>query len=323
MTGLVGIAVGMALFGTASYLPTQLRMVGGISATESGLLMVPMMAGIVGASVVCGQLIAHTGHYRTYPVLGSALTTLGVWLLSRMETDTPRLQFGIWTAVLGAGIGMVMPVLILAVQNSVRPADIGAATAAGELPPPDRRQRGRGSVRRAPHGPARRPPSRARGRRPPRPGLPHPGPRPHPARPLRDAYVEAYAEAVPRIFLYLTPVLVLGLLIACFLKERTPVSFDEVPVEPEPERQPVPVAAPSVRVPQSLPHPSGGGTPSRFARRTPPASPSAARSSTPTAPSCPGPRSPSSTAPAARPGEVAVTRTGGTRCPPPGRGRTC
>ncbi|MDX3665233.1 MFS transporter [Streptomyces europaeiscabiei] len=261
VTGLVGTAVGIALFGTASYLPTQLRMVGGISATESGLLMVPMMAGIVGASVVCGQLVAHTGHYRTYPVLGSALTALGVWLLSRMETDTPRLQFGIWTAVLGAGIGMVMPVLILAVQNSVRPADIGAATAAGNY----LRQIG-GSVGVAAFGALLT--ARLADRLPPRAGavLPDPGSltpdlvHTLPA-PLRDAYVEAYAAAMPRIFLYLTPVLVLGLLIACFLKERTPVSFDEVPAEPEPERQPAPVPAPSVRVPRSLPHPSGGGTP--------------------------------------------------------------
>ncbi|WP_371575215.1 MFS transporter [Streptomyces sp. NBC_01314] len=263
VTGLVGIAVGIALFGTASYLPTQLRMVGGISATESGLLMLPMMAGIVGASVVCGQLIAHTGHYRTYPVLGSALTTLGVWLLSRLETDTPRLQFGIWTAVLGAGIGMVMPVLILAVQNSVRPADLGAATAAGNY----LRQIG-GCVGVAAFGALLA--ARLADRLPERAGavLPDPGSltpdlvHTLPA-PLREAYVEAYAQAMPRIFLYLTPVLVLGLLIACFLKEKTPAAFDEVPAgsAPTPEPEHASKAAPSVRVPRALPHPSGVETP--------------------------------------------------------------
>ncbi|UUU29686.1 MFS transporter [Streptomyces sp. CA-210063] len=243
VTGLVGAAIGIALFGAASYLPTQLRMVGGTSATESGLLMLPMTAGIVGASVVSGQLISRTGHYRTYPVLGSALTALGIWLLSRLETDTPRLHFGIWTAVLGAGIGMVMPVLILAVQNSVRPCDVGAATAANNY----LRQIG-GSVGVAVFGAllldrlADRLPTRARAVLPDpdslTPELVHALPDP-----LRAAYVEAYAEAMPRIFLYLTPVLVLGLLIACFLKEKTPVSFDEVPAEPAP--------TPSVQIPQA------------------------------------------------------------------------
>ncbi|WP_327727022.1 MFS transporter [Streptomyces sp. NBC_00487] len=253
VAGLAGIAVGVALFTTATYLPTQLRMVGGISATESGLLMLPMMAGIVGASVVSGRLIGHTGHYRTYPVLGSALTALGVWLLSRLETDTPRLQFGIWTAVLGAGIGMVMPVLILAVQNSVRPADLGPATAAGNY----LRQMG-GSVGVAAFGALLT--ARLAERLPERAGtvLPDPGSltpdlvHALPA-PLRDAHVEAYAEAMPGIFPYLTPVLVLGILVACFLKEKTPVPFDEVRAEPAP--------TPAVRSPRALPHPSGGGTP--------------------------------------------------------------
>ncbi|MEI5519151.1 MFS transporter [Streptomyces brasiliscabiei] len=234
VTGLVGAVIGVALFTTAGYLPTQLRMAGGISATESGLLMLPMTAGIVGASVVSGRLIAHTGHYRTYPVLGTALTALGVWLLSRLEPDTTRLQFGIWTAVLGAGIGMVMPVLILAVQNSVRPDDIGPATAAGNY----LRQIG-GSVGVAAFGAlltarlADRLPERTGAVLPDpgslTPGLVHtlPGP-------LRDTYVAAYAEAMPRLFLYLTPVLVLGLLVACFLKEKTPVPFDEAPAESEP-----------------------------------------------------------------------------------------
>ncbi len=113
----------------ASDPPTFLQMVDGASATESHSTC-PMMGGIVGASVVCGQLISRTGRYKIYPVLGSALSVLGMWLLSRLEVDTPRLQYSVWMAVLGAGIGMVMPVLVLAVQNSVRPADLGTATSA-------------------------------------------------------------------------------------------------------------------------------------------------------------------------------------------------
>ncbi|MYR45395.1 MDR family MFS transporter, partial [Streptomyces sp. SID5910] len=130
VTALVGLVVGVALFGAASYLPTFLQMVDGATATESGLLMLPMMGGIVGASIVSGQLISRTGRYRVYPVLGGVLSVLGMWLLSRLDVDTPRLHYSVWMAVLGAGIGMVMPVLVLAVQNSVRPADLGTATSA-------------------------------------------------------------------------------------------------------------------------------------------------------------------------------------------------
>ncbi|MDX3640211.1 MFS transporter [Streptomyces sp. MB09-02B] len=249
VTGLVGIAIGIALFCAAGYLPVQLQMAGGISATEAGLLMLPMTAGIVGASVISGRLIGRTGHYRTYPVLGCALTALGVWLLSRLETDPPRLQFGVWTAVLGAGIGMVMPVLILAVQNSVRPEDIGPATAAGNY----LRQIG-GSVGVAAFGALLT--ARLTDRLPQRAGavLPDPGSLTPDLvhalpEPLRDAYVQAYAQAMPRIFLYLTPVLVLGLLVACFLKERIPVPLDEVADDHASE--PGPSDSPSAQIPQA------------------------------------------------------------------------
>ncbi|MFF7067105.1 MFS transporter [Streptomyces pseudovenezuelae] len=226
VTGLVGLVIGVALFGAASYLPTFLQMVDGASATESGLLMLPMMAGIVGASVVAGQLITHTGHYRIWPILGSALSAVGMWLLSHLEVDTPRLHYSIWMAVLGTGIGMVMPVLVLAVQNSVRPADLGTATSANNY----FRQIG-GSVGAAIFGTlfADRLADALERRLPTANGLPDPesitpqlvhGLPPA----LRDGYIRAYADAMPRIFLYLVPVLVLGLLIAFFLKEKPLVS---------------------------------------------------------------------------------------------------
>ncbi|MER5939891.1 MFS transporter [Streptomyces sp. NPDC001928] len=248
ITGLVGLVIGVALFGAASYLPTFLQMVDGATATESGLLMLPMMGGIVGASIVCGQLISHTGHYRIYPVLGSALSVLGMWLLSRLEIDTPRLHYSIWMAVLGAGIGMVMPVLILAVQNSVRPADLGTATSANNY----FRQIG-GSVGAAIFGTlfadrladalaARLPAPAGAGLPDPEsitPQLVHALP---PA--LRDAYIQAYADAMPRIFLYLVPVLVLGLLIACFLKEIPLVNSAASHDAPAPETAPAPANSP-------------------------------------------------------------------------------
>ncbi|WP_318212708.1 MFS transporter [Streptomyces sp. SJL17-1] len=227
VTALVGAVVGIALFGAASYLPSFLQMVEGATATESGLLMLPLMGGIVIASVVSGQLISRTGHYKIYPLLGGALSVLGMWLLSRMDVDTPRLQHSLWQAVLGTGIGLVMPVLVLAVQNSARPADLGTATSAHNY----FRQIG-GSVGAAVFGTLfasrlddalgdRLTGVLARGATslPPAesitPQTVHTLP---PA--VRDAYIQAYADAMPRIFLYLVPVLVLGLVLAFFLKEK-------------------------------------------------------------------------------------------------------
>ncbi|WUE97015.1 MFS transporter [Streptomyces sp. NBC_00490] len=263
VTGLVGLVVGVALFGAASYLPTFLQMVDGASATESGLLMLPMMGGIVGASVIAGQLISHTGRYRIYPVLGSALSVFGMWLLSRLEVDTPRLHYSLWMAVLGAGIGMVMPVLVLAVQNSVRPADLGTATSANNY----FRQIG-GSVGAAIFGTlfADRLTDALAKRLPETTGLPDAGsitPQLVHALPpeLRDAYIRAYADAMPRIFLYLVPVLVLGLLIAFFLKEKPLVSHNATDIEPAPVNAPVPQArAPhlaGVPVCGTVQHPDG------------------------------------------------------------------
>ncbi|MEE4495235.1 MFS transporter [Streptomyces sp. BE230] len=256
VTALVGAVVGVALFGAASYLPTFLQMVDGATATESGLLMLPMMGGIVGASVVSGQLISRTGRYRVYPIAGSAISAVGMWLLSRLETDTPRFEYSIAQAVLGLGIGLIMPVLVLAVQNSVRPADLGTATSANTY----FRQIG-GSVGAAVFGTlfAGRLADALAVRLPAGAGLPDPESITpqlvHAMEPaLRDAYIQAYADAMPRIFLYLVPVLVLGLFFAFFLKEKPLVSHHS------PETAAEPASIPSARtdpVPPSAGYLSG------------------------------------------------------------------
>ncbi|MFJ2705391.1 MFS transporter [Streptomyces sp. NPDC087428] len=272
VSALVGAVVGVALFGAASYLPTFLQMVDGATATESGLLMLPMMGGIVAASVVSGQLISRTGKYRVYPIAGSALAAVGMWLLSRLETDTPRLEYSIAQAVLGLGIGLIMPVLVLAVQNSVRPADLGTATSANNY----FRQIG-GSVGAAVFGTlfAGRLADALAVRLPSGAGLPDPESITpqlvHAMDPvLRDSYIQAYADAMPRIFLYLVPVLVLGLFFAFFLKEKPLVSHHspETAAEPatipsartDPGTQP---AAPLSGVPVrgSVQHPDGTKVP--------------------------------------------------------------
>ncbi|MFE9533422.1 MFS transporter [Streptomyces sp. NPDC006691] len=236
ISGLVGAVIGVALFGAASYLPTFLQMVDGASATESGLLVLPMMGGIVGASIISGQLISRTGHYRIYPILGGAISAVGMWLLSKLGTDTPRLDYSLWMAVLGAGIGLVMPVLVLAVQNAVDPADLGTATSANNY----FRQIG-GSVgaaifgtlftNRLAHALTERLPAGAHLPDPESitPQLVHALP---PA--LRDGYIRAYADAMPRIFLYLVPVLVLGFVLAFFLKEKPLVSHNAPATETAP-----------------------------------------------------------------------------------------
>ncbi|MFI0977002.1 MFS transporter [Streptomyces sp. NPDC021093] len=262
ITGLVGAVVGIALFGAASYLPTFLQMVDGATATESGLLMLPMMGGVVVASIVSGQLISRTGRYRIYPIVGSALSATGMWLLSRLETDTSQLHYSLWMAVLGTGIGLIMPVLVLAVQNSVPQGDLGTATSANTY----FRQMG-GSVGAAIFGTlfAGRLVDALADSLPTGVDLPDPEsitPQLVHSMPplLRDAYIEAYAVAMPRIFLYLVPVLVLGLLIACFLKEKPLVSAHNAPAAaPAAAAEPVSRPLPAPHLP--LPAQQSGGVP--------------------------------------------------------------
>ncbi|MFI1733384.1 MFS transporter [Streptomyces acidicola] len=246
VTGFVGLVIGAALFVAGSCLPAFLQLVEGASPTESGLLMLPMTAGIVGASVVAGQLISRTGHYRTYPILGTALAAVGMWLLSRLDADTPRLHYGIWTAVLGAGIGMVMPVLVLALQNSVRPADVQAATSANSY----LRQIG-GSVGVAVCGALLATRAADRGaaaeQGPTRAGTG-----------LTHNHVAAYADTLPRIFLYLVPVLVLGVLLAFFLKGRPQVPHD-APADAVPPN----AASPALTSPVPAPPVPAPPTPAR------------------------------------------------------------
>ncbi|MEV7084869.1 MFS transporter [Streptomyces sp. NPDC093085] len=239
VTGVLAVVSGVALFGAAGYLPTFLQMAGGAGATESGLLMLPLMGGIVIASVVSGQLVSRTGRYKVYPVVGSVIAAAGMWLLSRLEADTSRLVCGVAQAVLGIGVGLVMPVLVLAVQNSVRPADLGTATSAHNY----FRQIG-GSLGAALFGTlfAARLTDEIAARVDAASGLPSPDsltPELVRALPpaLRDGYVQAYAEAMPRIFLYLVPVLALGLLTAFFLKEKPLVSQNAPAAEPATEEQ--------------------------------------------------------------------------------------
>ena len=122
---LVGVAVGLAMFGTIGYLPTFLQIVNGASPTRSGLMMLPMVAGMLISSIGTGQLISRTGKYKIYPILGSATMIVGLILLSRISSTTPYSFTAVGMLVLGLGIGALMQNVVLIVQNSVPPNDMG------------------------------------------------------------------------------------------------------------------------------------------------------------------------------------------------------
>ncbi|MGH8881580.1 MAG: MFS transporter, partial [Stackebrandtia sp.] len=110
------------------YVPMYLQIVRGYSPTESGLLMLPMMLGIVITSIVAGRAISAIGRYKWFIVAGAILVTTGLALFTQLHTETPLWQTFVFMAVLGIGLGLFMQPLVLAVQNSVAPADLGAGT---------------------------------------------------------------------------------------------------------------------------------------------------------------------------------------------------
>ncbi|MFE5334289.1 MDR family MFS transporter [Isoptericola sp. NPDC056573] len=128
VSAVVGFVVGFAMFGAITYLPLYLQTVKGSTPTESGLEMTPMMLGMLLTSIGSGQLISRTGRYKVYPIVGTAITAGGLFLLSLMGRDTTTLQAGLSMFVLGAGLGMVTQVLVIAVQNAVSYKDLGTAT---------------------------------------------------------------------------------------------------------------------------------------------------------------------------------------------------
>jgi EmrB/QacA subfamily drug resistance transporter len=124
----VGFVVGFSMFGAITYLPQYMQIVKGVSPTISGLRLVPLMAGLLLTSITSGILISRWGRYKVFPILGTALMTVGMYLLSMLGVSTSTLASSVYMFVLGAGIGLVMQVLIIAVQNVVPYGDLGAAT---------------------------------------------------------------------------------------------------------------------------------------------------------------------------------------------------
>jgi len=219
-----GFLIGFALFGGAIYLPLYLQTVKGMSPTESGLAMLPMVAGTFSMSIISGQLITRTGKYKIYPIIGSSILLVALYLLNTLHVTTPYWRIAIYAFLFGVGLGLAMMTIITPVQNAVSPRDIGTATsattfgrslggaigaaffgavmtsrlvhyiagipevAAGSLPAGEINTNDMNAIHQLPE-------------------------------PLRTEVLTAFTSAVTDVFLYVIPVIAIALVIVLFLKE--------------------------------------------------------------------------------------------------------
>ncbi len=225
LSAVISFIVGFAMFGALTYLPTFLQVVHGISPTMSGVHMLPMVAGMLLSSTGSGQIVSRTGRWKVFPVVGTAVTALGLLLLHQLDAYSSTALMSVYFFVFGAGLGLVMQVLVLIVQNAVSYEDLGVATAgatffrsigasfgvavfgaifAGRLgdeltaafrdaplPPGVSPE----TLEADPRGIAALPPS------------------------LRPPALDAYADSITDVFLYAVPFALLGFALAWFLKE--------------------------------------------------------------------------------------------------------
>ncbi|MEV8456068.1 MDR family MFS transporter [Streptomyces sp. NPDC052095] len=223
----LSFVVGFAMLGAMIFLPTYLQYVDGDSATLSGVRTLPMVIGLLVASVFSGNVVSKTGRYRIFPIVGSAVMAVGLYLLSRMGPETGVWLESLYMLVLGVGIGLAMQVLTIAVQNTVDYADLGTATSgvtffrtlgssfgtavfgtiyANALKP--NLTDGITAAAQAGGDPA----TLAKAAQSPA-GL-------HALPPAQSApLAQAYADSLHTVFLWTVPVAVLGLVVAFFLKE--------------------------------------------------------------------------------------------------------
>lgn len=124
----IGFTLGLGMFSAIAFVPTFLQMSSGTSAAESGLLMLPMMAGLMGTSIYSGIRISRTGKYKMFPILGAALTMAAMLWMTTLAAGTPIWVICVQLFIFGAGLGLIMQVVVLVVQNSVPADQIGTAT---------------------------------------------------------------------------------------------------------------------------------------------------------------------------------------------------
>ena len=232
----VGFVMGFAMFGGIVFLPVYLQIARGATPTQAGLQMLPLMLGLLVASITSGRIISRIGRYRMFPIIGTGLASLGMFVLSKSEVDTPYSQVALGMLLLGLGLGNVIQVLVLAVQNSSQPRDIGVATSGSTffrqvggsfgvavfgailsaslatrlldaIPPALRDQIPVGSLTGSPEKIAALPPE------------------------IRDGVREAFVASLDQVFLWAVPVCLIAFVLAWFLPERPLRSADDVLAE--------------------------------------------------------------------------------------------
>jgi len=219
-----GLAIGVAMFGTLAYIPTYLQMVTGANATQSGLLMIPMMGTVLISSIISGALVTRTGRYKWAPIAGTLVTAGGMVLLSTMTSDLPVWQMCAYLAVMGLGLGLCMQIFVLVVQNTFPNSEVGVATSTNNY----FRQIGAslgsaivGSLfttrlidlltERMPAGAG----GQTGGTNSLTPELVHKLPDA-----IRDVVVGAYNDALTPIFLYILPLVLIATVLVCFVREE-------------------------------------------------------------------------------------------------------
>lgn len=125
---LLSLLSGIAMFASILYVPLYQQLVRGYSPTKSGLLMLPLVIGLLTASIISGRLISKIGKYKMFPIIGTLLLSTGLWLFSHLTLTTSEWILGSWMFVVGAGLGMFMQVMTLSIQNSVSRKEMGTAT---------------------------------------------------------------------------------------------------------------------------------------------------------------------------------------------------
>ena len=128
LTSILGAVIGAGMFGAIVMLPLYLQVVKGASATEAGLKLIPLMLGIVSTSIFSGKAISKSGKYKKFPVIGTTLMTIGILLMVTLTRETPFWQLSIFSILVGAGLGLSMQTIVIALQNSVDFKDMGVAT---------------------------------------------------------------------------------------------------------------------------------------------------------------------------------------------------
>jgi EmrB/QacA subfamily drug resistance transporter len=221
----IGFVVGLCMFGGLSYLPLFMQVVDGDSPTVSGLRLLPLMGGLLVASIGTGQLISKFGRYKIYPICGTLMMALGLFLMSRIDEHTKSTVLGWDMVVFGLGIGLTMQVLTIATQNNVDYADLGVATSGvtyfrsiggsfgasifGTILNNDLSSKVTASLHNGTLSP-KFPVTQILGDPTSVNKLPPP---------IRDPFLHLYATSCARVFLIVAPIALLGFLLALFLRE--------------------------------------------------------------------------------------------------------